>query len=151
MRSWLYLYFSLLLVFKRNSEHLFSDLMKLNVGFLSDTKRGLSSLYYIVWGEQIFFFWGVQIHTRFDDHVFVSRPQVSQKHKPQIVSFKILVQCSLASVMSPQTLKKMHNMFCVTGVSLRELAQLFWVLHLSCLSIFGTALLVAVLFLPRLK
>ena len=74
-----------------------------------------------------------------------------QKHKPQIVSFKILVQCSLASVMSPQTLKKMHNMFCVTGVSLRELAQLFWVLHLSCLSIFGTALLVAVVFLPRFK
>ena len=46
--------------------------MKLNVGFLSDTKRGLSSLYYIVWGEQIFLyiFFGVQIHTRFDDHVF---------------------------------------------------------------------------------
>ena len=76
MRSWLYLYFSLLLVFKRNSEHLFSDLMKLNVGFLSDTKRGLSSLYYIVWGEQIFlifflvyrFIPGLMTMSLFQDH-----------------------------------------------------------------------------------
>ena len=33
----------------------YSVLTKLNVGFLSDTKWGLSSLYYIVWGEQIFY------------------------------------------------------------------------------------------------
>ena len=50
------------------------------------------------------FAWGLPIHLRFDDFDLVSRSQVCQNHKLQIV-FLILVHCSLNVVWCLHTLK----------------------------------------------
>ena len=93
-RSWIYCYFRLSRVFKGANWRV-SWFAKFRGHCSSDIFRTLHD-YVLVWG--------LPIHTEFDDFDLVSRSQVCQNHKLQIV-FLILVHCSLNVVWCLHTLK----------------------------------------------
>ena len=106
---------------KNNNQKTFS------VGFISDTMKAtvftlcmiisLLGVYIVILG--------------FDDLGFISRSQMCQKYKLQIVCFWILVLCRsmLCSCYIPK--KIMHNIICVTGVYSREIISMFLVGQMS--------------------
>ena len=62
--------------------------------------------------------WGLHRHSRFVDLDFVSRPQVCQKFKLQIACFWFLSSSLKHCVVATYIKKIMHDMICVTLVSI---------------------------------
>ena len=90
--------------------------------------------------------WGLPIHTRFDDLDLVSRSQVCQNNKLQIV-FLILIHCSIYVVWFLHTLKRWGTVCFVSDVYLWDITNTFffqfctwmWIIWAFCSSCFDFA------------
>ena len=114
-------------MFKGDNWHVFWFDNNFNFGFLVDT---LKEVFQTVHNYDLA--WGLAIHTRFYYLDLISRSQVCQIHKLQIV-FRILVHCSWKKCMVITYIKKdKHSMLCVMDVYLKDITIAFSpILHKS--------------------